>query len=504
MTTRRLHIALLALIAAGSSTLRAGAIDWGEVHALTLRGIDRLYDMNIDGAAATFDSVRRMAPGDPRGYFFGSMVHFWLYTLTRDEKEYREFLDSSDVAIAVCERLLDANDRDATALFYLGGIYGYRGLAHQAHNSIFKAVSEGRKGYMSLRDAVQLKPDLYDAQMGFGLFTYLVAKVPRSLSWVLSLVGFSGDAEKGIAMVRVAAERGTYTRTEARFYLAQFLFGEQRSDEALAIMDTLMRAYPHNALFVLTDAAWQSRLAALQAALRAVAINEHNRVHYGQEFIPSTLGAIYYALDDFGRARSYLEAYIATVPTQDYVTNWTRYRLAVAQELCGDRAAALRTYASIRKSGDGAGESMMYRIAQRRLREPMTGADALLVCGGNALARKAYDSAAAYFGAALRAGESDPDTRALALNGLQQVELGREEYASAVRTGEELVALSPARETWTIPQGYLQTGIAYARLGKQAEARASLEKALQFDDYDYRKNIEEKIRKELEKLNPPG
>jgi hypothetical protein len=151
--------------------------------------------MKIEEAATTFDSVRRMAPGDPRGYFFGSMVHFWLYTLTRDEKEYRTFLDKSDDVITVCENLLDANDKDAVSLFYLGGMYGYRGLAHQAHNSIFKAVTEGRKGYFSLKEAVQLKPDLYDAQMGFGLFTYLVAKVPKSLSWILSVVGFSGDAE---------------------------------------------------------------------------------------------------------------------------------------------------------------------------------------------------------------------------------------------------------------------------------------------------------------------
>ena len=46
------------VIASGMLLLRpspaaAGAVDWGLVHAATMRGIDRLYNMKIDEATAT-------------------------------------------------------------------------------------------------------------------------------------------------------------------------------------------------------------------------------------------------------------------------------------------------------------------------------------------------------------------------------------------------------------------------------------------------------------------
>ena len=510
MILRLRSIAPALILLLCSSPAVATPVDWGEVHAVTLRGIDRLYNMKIDEAAATFDSVRRMAPGDPRGYFFGSMVHFWLYTLTRDEKEYRAFLEKSDDVITVCENLLDANDRDAVSLFYLGGMYGYRGLAHQAHNSIFKAVTEGRKGYFSLKEAVKLKPDLYDAQMGFGLFNYLVAKVPKSLSWILSLVGFSGDAEGGLAMVRNAAEHGVYTRTEARFYLSQFLFSEQKSEQALPILDTLMAEYPDNPLFVVTYATWQSRLGntdvALRAAQKAVGINGRNRIHYGEEFVYSTLGAIYYSLNDFGRARSNLEEYVRRVASEDYLTNWTCYRLAVAQEMSGDRAAALGTYRRLKSVNDRdrANESYLYRIAVRRLKEPITPAEALLIRGGNDLGRKAYDSAETLYRQVLQPGLTDADIRGRALIGLQQIYNAKEDYRSALRAGEELTVLKPGKETWVIPQGFLQLGATLEKLGRATDARAAYEKVLEYDDYDFQKSLEERARKELSRLKGAG
>jgi tetratricopeptide (TPR) repeat protein len=510
MTLRRDSIFLASILLLCSLTAAAKPVDWGEVHALTLRGIDRLYNMKIEEAAATFDSVRRMAPGDPRGYFFGSMVHFWLYTLTRDEKEYRTFLEKSDDVITVCENLLDANDKDAVSLFYLGGMYGYRGLAHQAHNSIFKAVTEGRKGYFSLKEAVKLKPDLYDAQMGFGLFSYLVAKVPKSLSWILSVVGFSGDAEGGLAMVRNAAEHGVYTKTEARFYLSQFLFGEQKSEQALPILDTLMAEYPDNPLFVVTYATWQSRLGntevALRAAQKAVEINRRSRIHYGEEFVYSTLGAIYYSLNDFGRARSNLEEYVRRVASEDYLTNWTYYRLAVAQEMSGDRAAALGTYRRLKSVNDRdrANESYLYRVALRRLRDPITPTEALLIRGGNDLGRKAYDSAETLYRQVLQPGGTDADIRGRALIGLQQVYIAKEDYRSALRAGEELTALKPVRETWLIPQGFLQLGATLEKLGRLKDARAAYEKVLDYDDYDFQKSLEEKARKEIGRLKSAG
>jgi hypothetical protein len=123
------------------------ATDWAKVHDLTVRGIDELYNLQMDEAKLTFDEVIRMAPDDPRGYFFKSMIHFWTFTINKDEKEFDKFFALTDRVIVICDKLLDVNEDDVYSTFFLGGAYGYRGIAYQRNGSLLKAAWDGRKGY---------------------------------------------------------------------------------------------------------------------------------------------------------------------------------------------------------------------------------------------------------------------------------------------------------------------------------------------------------------------
>lgn len=508
-TFMRLVFLAAALVLLASAS-RGQSIDWAEVHNVTVRGIDRLYNLDIEQASATFDSVRRMAPGDPRGYFFGSMVHFWLYTLTRNESEYTSFLKASEDVITVCENLLDQNEDDPISRFYLGGIYGYRGLAHQANNSILKAVADGKRGYSNLREAVEKKPDLYDAQMGFGLFRYLAGKVPRSLKWIMSLLGFEGDVEGGLRMLKAAADNGTYTRGEASFFLAQFLFSEHRRDEAFTYLGRLIDRYPENTLFLLLQANWQSRSGnpdqALVAAKKAVAINERKKLRYGEEFAYSTLGSLYYTRNEFASSRENFEKFLATVKSKEYISNWTYFRLGVAQEITGDRAKAVETYAGAVNITDKerSRDRFYYRLAHDRMQTAMTDADIVEIKGENELARKNYEQAQALFEEAIRKSPADADLLARALTGIQQGQFERDRFEDAVGTGLRLVGLNPPHERWLIPHGYFLLGRAYARLGKTAEAKNAFGKISAYDDYDFQSSLEERLEEELTKLKQAG
>ncbi len=503
-------VPLTAALVLLASVARGQSIDWAEVHARTVRGIDRLYNLDIPQASATFDSVRRMAPGDPRGYFFGSMVHFWLYTLTRSDSEYTTFLAASENVITVCENLLDQNEDDAIARFYLGGIYGYRGLAHQANNSLLKAVTDGKRGYSNLREAVEKKPDLYDAQMGFGLFSYLAGKVPRSLRWIMTLLGFQGDIEGGLRMLKAAADNGVYTRGEASFFLAQFLFSEHRTDEAFTYLGRLVDRYPDNTLFLLLQANWLSRSGkfdeALLAAKKAAAINVRKNLRYGEEFAYSTLGGLYYTRNDFGSCRENFEKFIATVKNREYISNWMYYRLGVAQEITGDRTKAVQTYAATANISDAerSRDRFYYRLAHDRMQTAMTDADIAEIMGENELARKRYEEALALFEEAIRKDPADADLQARALTGIQQGQFERDRFEEAVGTGLRLVALNPPHERWLIPHGYFLLGRAYARLGKTAEARSAFGKIKSYADYDFQSSLEDRLGEELSKLPQKG
>lgn len=489
------------------STAKSDSPDWNRVHELTVHGLNRLYALEVDEALSVFDSVSRLAPRDPRGPFFQSMVYFYIYGLERDEPALDAFLEKSERVIEICEYLLDRNGKDALTKFYLGGIYGYRGLAHHTNGSLLKAARDGRKGYLLLEEAVSENPSLYDAQMGFGLFQYLIAKVPRSMRWILSVLGFSGDLEGGLNGLRLAAEKGMYTRTEAKLFLAQFLFSEGRRDTALMYLNQLRTEYPENTLFMVLYAFWQHRLnnyeEAMAAAKTAIELNNRKKIRYGDELAYSTLGSIYFTLNDFANSSSYYRRYKEMTHKDERVPNWTYYRAGLACEISGDRATALEFYRRMRdvKDRDRVWETQMYRRVQQLIQRPMTEAEMLIIQAENAFAQKKYDESLRLHTLGLEKAAANPDHEGRALYGMLQVSYEESRFDSAVAIAKRLVALNPQNETWVVPHGWYKLGQVYVKQQNASQARMAFERALKFKDYDFQTRLESNVKEELKKLD---
>lgn len=498
-------ICISALIALGLPESRAESPDWALVHDVTVRGLRRLYSLEIDQALQTFDSVSRIAPGDPRGPFFSSMVHFYLYSLNREEKDFSAFIETSENVIGVCEQLLDRNERDGPAKFFLGGIYGYRGLAYQTHGSLLNAARDGRKGYLLLEEAVAENPKLYDAQMGFGIFRYLVAKIPRSMRWILNILGFSGDLEGGLHSLRLAADKGTYTRTEAKLFLAQFLFSEGRQDTAVQYLNELRKEYPENTLFTVLYAFWQHRLdnidEALKAALAAVELNKRKKIQYGEELAYSTLGSVYYTLNDFDKAKKYYGLYMKMTTNDERTMNYSILRAGIASEIAGDRATAVSFYRRMREpNSDRAWDVQHYRRGQELLKRPITEGEILIVRAGNESNQKNYNKAIALYREAAQAAASDQNVRARALYGMAQAQYDTKQFADVLETSNAILSLQPVNELWILPHALFKQGQAHAQLGNLADARQAFEKVRNYDDYEFQDRLESRAQDEINGL----
>jgi tetratricopeptide (TPR) repeat protein len=481
-------------------------VDWARVHDVTVRGVTLIYDLEMAKASVVFDTVIAMAPGDPRGYFFKSMVSFWTYTLRNEEPDYERFMAISDTVIEICERLVDENENDATAHFYLGGIRGYRGMAEQVHGSMFKAVVEGRKGYFELEEAVRLQPTFYDAKMGFGLFRYLVAKIPSSLAWIARVAGFEGDLEGGLELLRLAATKGVYTRSEAAFYLSQFLFSEHRRDQAFEWMRTLIQRHPDNTLFLVLYSSWQLREGNLDEALafinKASEVNARKEIKYGEEFIHSTRASIAYARNDFRTARSEYDYFLTRHTQRNMVPNFTYYRIAVAREIAGDRAGAVEVCKMMKENNPAGGpnDANLYRRGLELAARPFSAAEVALIKAGNVYNRKLYDSSLVYFRNAEEMSGNDQDVRLRALYGLQQVFYDMIQDSAAVKVGLEVIAIRPVREAWVVPHAYFKLAQSFERLGRPADATKALDRVGDFDDYDFQKQLERRVEEERKNL----
>lgn len=246
----------LCAIAVAAATLAHvptyGAVDWTLVHDKTAKAIDQLYDLDFPAAETTCNDVIRLAPGDPRGHFFKAMVYYYRMSYrggASNDSAYWAFSWHVDRVKQVCERLLDKNDVDGKAKFYLGGIIGYKGLAQIARDETLNAIWDGKKGYDLLEEAVEHDPQNYDAKMGLGLFRYLISQAPSELQSVISIAGLKGDRMGGLRMLEEAATKGTYARQEARRWLFDLYQGEDAPQRALQHVQWLKDTYRRNWYF---------------------------------------------------------------------------------------------------------------------------------------------------------------------------------------------------------------------------------------------------------------
>ena len=474
------------------------------IHSTILQGIDQLYNMEFEEAAGSFDKVIRTAPRDPRGYFFKSAIDYWIYFISGEESAYKRFFALSDSVIDLCEQLLEADERNWSAKFYLGGIYGFRGLMYQRNGSILKALWDGKKGYSRLRECAQLKPDLVDAQMGFGLYTYLVGKIPKSLRWIVNIIGFSGDVDLGIKYIRNAAENGVYTRSEATYYLSQFLYQEGNQDEALRLMERLQSKHPDNSLFLLTYGSWQSRKenidTALAAAKRAVEINNRKKVKYGDEIAYNVLAQCYWVKNDFKSAKENIELSLQRMESSENIGNYIYYRLGLCYEILGDRIGAVATYRRMKevRDKDRANDTYYYRKGLERISTSLSDEDLNLIEASNESSMKRYSRAKELYERVLQLG--NVDQRSTALYGMQRMYFNQGLYDSSLAVHSRLVKLRPPAETWTIPHSYYLAGQALEKQGRKNEAVRSFEIVNEFDDYDFQQSLEDRTDQELERL----
>ena len=68
------------------------------------------------------------------------------------------------------------------------------------------------------------------------------------------IVGFGGNKQNGLKMLREAGEAGGETSVDAKVILTLFLRREQRFDEALEVVRSLHATHPRNFLFALEEA----------------------------------------------------------------------------------------------------------------------------------------------------------------------------------------------------------------------------------------------------------
>ena len=244
--------------------------------------IEKIYSFDLDAAIADAQRMQHEHPDRPLGYLLEAEARWWRIWCTSAEFKYgmtdvrhraklaadQRYFDLVATASALAQASLQQHETPEMQ-FYAGladafaaRLYGLRG----ENRATARAGVHARAHFLR---AIQLNPQLVDADFGLGLYNYYA----DTLSAIVKFLGFfmgipGGNKQEGIRQLEDDIAHGVLTPDEARFYLALDLHRyDQRYQEALMVIRPLVEKYPSNPLFQLAKGDLYGKLGRKEQAI---------------------------------------------------------------------------------------------------------------------------------------------------------------------------------------------------------------------------------------------
>ncbi|MDI6804652.1 MAG: DUF3808 domain-containing protein [Bacteroidota bacterium] len=469
-------------------------IDWESVHTITVTGIDALYNFKFKEAEEKFDEVIKIAPADPRGHFFKAMIYHYRYTFLRIRTDFDKFIQLSDNVIDAAEKVLDKDNNNSNAMFYLGGIYGYRGIVRSQENQIVRAVWDGRKGYSYLEDAIEANLNNHDAEMGLGMFNYFVSRIPSSFRWMIKIMGFNGDRQKGLEQLERAAAKGIYANNEAKWWLSQFYVAEEQPEKAFKFLNELAAKYTQNPFYLQRYGNillyWLRRADDAIGVLKKAITIQNTEAERSIASSHSSLGDAYRYKNNFDEAIQWYKKYLNSINIDSSSKENAYYRIGFCYEISGDRTTAIQYYQSAGKNTD----------AQERIKAPLSYADIILTKISNNFEAGDYQEVIKSANELMTISSLNEDQRGEKYFriGRAYFELGN--FDKAIEMFDIVLQIEKFKQNWILPNTHYRLGLALLKVGEKKKAKQEFETALKFKDYTGERRIKFGIESELDKL----
>jgi tetratricopeptide (TPR) repeat protein len=214
-----------------------------------LQGIHLLYDERFDEAANIFLKVIAESPQKPDGYFYMAMVSwsslasgFWSPEAV---DEFKKRIDRT-IHVARC-RIEGGSNPDSYDYFFLGGALGFKGRFELMRGNWLSSFFLARDAIGALNTCLNMDPGNKDVMLGIGTFDYYTAHLSGVLKFLTYLLLHKGNKEEGLRKLQLAAEKATYSATEAKSMLLHiYLFIEEDFSKSLYLAEGLSKRYDMN------------------------------------------------------------------------------------------------------------------------------------------------------------------------------------------------------------------------------------------------------------------
>jgi tetratricopeptide (TPR) repeat protein len=338
-------------------------------------GFEHFYNLEYSDAIAVFRKAVAQQPDDPnrRNYLalaivYGEMLRsgaleselvtganaFLRRPKMKPSAEDQQVFDATVAkAMALARARLEKNPKDTGALYALGVSYGLRSgfnwLVRKAWLDSLRDATQARKLHNRV---TEIDPSFTDARLVQGLHDYIVGSLPLMYRLVGFLVGFHGDREGGIAILRKVAAEGRLNRVDAEIHLAVIYRRERRPGNAIPLLKSLIARFPRNYLFRFELAQMYADLGRGDLALAEVDKVEELKTagvagfeRVSTEKIRYSRGNIQFWYRDYDHALENMKRVAARSQELDLSTGVTAWlRVGQIYDLKGQRSQALEAY----------------------------------------------------------------------------------------------------------------------------------------------------------------
>jgi tetratricopeptide (TPR) repeat protein len=336
---------------------------------------DHFYNLEFDDAIRGFRAEVKAQPNDPASYahLAQGILYRELYRAGALESELvtgnnsflrrakmnppaeamKEFDDTIEKDISLCEARLAKDSKDVMALYYLGIGHGLRAnfnyLVRKAWMDGLRDATAARRAHGRITD---IDPSFVDARLTQGVYSYLVASLPWHLRVLGFVAGFRGDREGGIKTLMDVAQNGKYTKYDAQIILAALYRREREPAKAIEIVRPLLARFPRNYLFRLEMGQMYGDLGDKDQALASFDSVEQLRrdrapgyAHIPEEKIAYYRGTLLFWYNDLDRALVEMKK-VAARPTEvdlnSAILAWMR--IGQIEDMKGNRKQAVEAY----------------------------------------------------------------------------------------------------------------------------------------------------------------
>jgi tetratricopeptide (TPR) repeat protein len=338
-------------------------------------GYEHFYNLEYDQAITDFTAITDQNPSDPSawnhlaqailframyrsGALESEMVSGSNPFLRRAKvqitpAEQASFFDAIGKAMHLSQARLNENPDDPAGLGPIGVAYALRGnynfLVRKAWVDALHDATDARKAHKHLCD---LEPDNIDAQLIPATYDYVTGSLPIGYRILGFIAGYHGDRNRGIRALQSVTQNGHSSRADAETILAAIYRRERRAQDAIPLLEDLIRRFPRNYLLRFEIVQMQSDLGNKEQALAEIdRIWELQRTAApGYQDLPSEKidylqGNLLFWYDDLIQALDHLKKASAKARDLDLNTAiMACMRLGQTYDLEGRRTLAIAAY----------------------------------------------------------------------------------------------------------------------------------------------------------------